>query len=265
MHRSTNNSQTEQAFTLLEMILSVALTGVLAVAAFTLTNGAVQMGAELGKDQKRALEVQRCIEVFRMQMESLSGSTRFELLTGNTSLESEAELRLYNAPMAFQVGATLRRSDIVNIVSEELEGGEVGLGLRFDTLGESNEVEQSRYLPLMDGLSEVIWRCYSQVDEDWLTEWEQAQGRPRLIELNLAFADGHRAIRTVFWLPPAVDPKTVVLQNNAQNRGNQPLSEEQGDFAGDREGEGEGAQPLSPPQPSSGTQSPLPLTSPVNQ
>lgn len=54
------------------------------------------------------------------------------------------------------------------------------------------------------------WRFYSDVDEGWLTEWEEDQGRPRFIELNLAFVEGRDPIRTVFWLPPVVNARDVI-------------------------------------------------------
>lgn len=211
MHRSIDNySQAVRAFTLLEMILSVALTGILALSAFTLTNGAIQMGAELGEDQRRSLEVQRCLEVFRSHIESLPGNARFELLAEDTGIDSLSELRLYDVPEAFQVGGGLHRSDAVSIISEELQDEELALSLRYDTFGETEDSVESRYLPLMAGLSEVVWRFYSNVDEDWLTEWEEGQGRPRFIELTLAFVEGRNPVRLVFWLPPVANPQDVI-------------------------------------------------------
>lgn len=211
MHRSTDNRrQSCRAFTLLELILSVALTGILAVAAFTLTNGAIQMGVEVSDDQRRTLEIQRCLEVFRSHIEALPGNARFELLAGDSGTGSLSELRFYDVPEAFQVGGTLLRSDAVSIISEEAGDEGISLTLRYDTFGEREDSVESRYLPLMSGLAEVQWRFYSPVDEDWLTEWEEAQGRPRFIELHLAFAEGRNPSRVVFWLPPVVNPADVI-------------------------------------------------------
>lgn len=166
--------KSQRAFTLLELILSVALTGMLAVAAFTLTNGAVQMGAEVGEDQQRNLEIQRCMEVFRSHLESLPGSARFELLAQDAGqgigadTDSLSELRIYDVPEAFRVGGGLGgvgwlHSDAVSIISEEVdvavdveieEGREdqnIMLSLRYDTFGEREDEVKSRYLTLMGG------------------------------------------------------------------------------------------------------------------
>ncbi len=250
MHLSTNNrEQHRQAFTLLEMILVMVLTGLLAVSAFALTNAAIEMSAEVGKDQQRTLEIQRCLEVFRRHLESLPGNARFELLSEDTGTDSLSELRLYDVPEAFQVGGGIARSDAVSIISEEMEDESIGLSLRYDTFGEREDDVVSRYLSLMEGLADVVWRFYSPLDEDWLTEWEESQGRPRYIELNLVFVDGRNSIRRVFWLPPVVNPRDVI---EGMIRANQVAPQE-------------GGQPQLPGQQLPG-QTPLPNQNPnINQ
>lgn len=203
--------------------MAMVLTGVLALSAFALTNGAIQLGAEVGVDQQRTLEIQRCLDVFRSHIEALPGNARFELLSEDTGTDSLSELRLYDVPEAFQVGGILVRSDAVSIISEEAENESISLTLRFDTFGEREDDVVSRYLPLMDGLAEVIWRFYSPLDEEWLTEWEESQGRPRFIELNLAFVDDREPIRVVFWLPPVVNPQDVIA---GMIQANQPPPQE---------------------------------------
>ncbi len=241
------------AFTLLEMILSVALTGILAVAAFTLTNGAIQMGAEVGDDQKRVLQIRRCLEVFRSQMESLPGNARFELLGEDAGTGSLSELRIYDVPELFQVGGASSRSDVVSIISENLEGRDrneqrgIELSLRYDVFGESESEVESRYLPLMVGLAGVEWRFYSQVDEGWLTEWEENQGRPRFIELNLIFDSTRSPIRTVFWLPPVANPRGALAdpgrRTNQEGQGGDQDQEGQ-DGRGDAQPDGQSGEPV---------------------
>ncbi len=224
MHRSIDRLTAKQwrdcrGFTLLEMILSVLLTGILATAAFSLTNGAIQMGAEVSEDQRRTLEIQRCLEIFRDNFESLPGSARLELLAEDTGTESLSELRLYDVPEAFRPGGILLRSDAVSIIAEETEDEEsTELLLRYDTFGEGEDDVESRYLPLMGGLAEVGWRIFSPLDEDWLTEWEEAQGRPRLIELNLVFVEGRDPVRVAFWLPPVANPRDLVAGMIQENQ-----------------------------------------------
>ncbi|NOX99663.1 MAG: hypothetical protein GXP30_08050, partial [Verrucomicrobia bacterium] len=195
------------------------------VSAFALTNSAIEMSAELGKDQKRTLEIQRCLEVFRNHLESLPGNARFELLSEDTGTDSLSELRLYDVPEAFQVGGIIARSDAVSIISEEVGDESIRLSLRYDTFGEREDDVVSRYLPLMEGLADVVWRFYSPLDEDWLSEWEEGQGRPRFIELNLIFVDGRDSIRRVFWLPPVVNPRDVI---EGMIRANQPPQQQNG-------------------------------------
>lgn len=231
MHRSIDNRQHNcSAFTLLEMILSVALTGLLALSAFALTNGAIQMGAEVSDDQRRTLEVQRCLEVFRSHIESLPGNTRFELLAEGSGAGRLLELRIYGAPEAFQVGGILARSDAVSIISEEIENEGVSLSLRYDTFVDRDESVDSRHLTLLSGLSKAVWRFYSPIEDDWVTEWEEVQGRPRFIELDLVLAENNDQIRTVFWLPPVANPKNVIagmIKSNQQAQEGQ-LSQQPG-------------------------------------
>ena len=128
----------------------------------------------------------------------------------------------------------------VSITSQREMAEEYVQGDRLD--------ESAPNLLLMDQMKMLQWRVYDQTNEEWVTEWEETNKRPSLMELNVQFLDGSNPIAVVFWIPTVVNPEQIARSLNtggaggaAGGRGGPGGDRGQGDRAdGGRGGRGDG-------------------------
>src|SRR5688572_10298774 len=93
-----------QAFTLLEMMLSVAVFVLLITSAFSLVGATTELMTEVSEEQNAAAQRMRFVETCRVAFESMSGNSNLEFYYLDRGGRFDTYLTLVNAPEAFDFG-----------------------------------------------------------------------------------------------------------------------------------------------------------------
>lgn len=227
MRKHVSRARSE-GFTLLEVLLAVALTAGVIAGVFGVASGAFELNAEVGQRQEREMTRQAFVELCRRNFLGYSGQGRLSLRVEEAANESyHTYLELEGDPLAFAFGPGAGGARRVVLYAEEEAGGKglLEVGLRYygeesiragaggggDGAGEAETV-----LPLLSEVGVFELRLWDAAAGNWVNRWEPGRGRPGMVEMILGFAD-EAPRRHVFWLPPAIAPGAMpVLESGGQ-------------------------------------------------
>lgn len=196
-----------RAFTLLEMMLSIAVFLILITAAFTLTGGTAELIAEVSETEDDAAIKTRFVESCRYAFSQMDADSTLEFdYVDRGSGKFDTYLSLVNAPRAFSMrnDHDFELSRVV-IAAEIQPDGFIRSGvyyfseIEWERSKEKNFAEMEvPYLALVSGMRQLTWRFY----DDRLKEWQDSRDRAfpcSLVELTIRTKRKSGPARSVFW------------------------------------------------------------------
>lgn len=196
-----------RGFTLLEMMLSIAVFLLLVASAFSLVGATTELMTEISETQDHSSLRHRFVSACRNAFESTTSesSLEFEYYDRGGSAE-DTYLFLTKAPGAFDFG-TNREDQITHVVlaSEIRSDGLIRAGVYY--LNEADyEVAKTTdfkdldapYIELVPRMRQLTWRFYDSRREEWAPTLD-GDLRTSLIELTIQTAEDTEALRTVFF------------------------------------------------------------------
>jgi prepilin-type N-terminal cleavage/methylation domain-containing protein len=208
---SPSTERRVRAFTLLEMVIAIAIFALLMSGIFTIANGTLELGSDLAYAQDRALMRQNLVEFFRKSFRSLPGGAEITLTNqqrGGTTLPT---IRVKGGGIAFSPGHALPPEASIEVYAEERPGGYKRIGIRGLDADQTLAAEQGRdvkldpssVLPLLDNVGKFEWRFTRGNANEWRPMW-RGEGRPLFAELVFTL-DDKTETRAVFWIPPVLN------------------------------------------------------------
>ena len=251
---STNNYQLlngRKAFTLIEVLLGLALFGILVGGIFSVQRGAMEVSKEVTERQGKTMRMHSFCELLRRNFESLPGNAKVFLLPTGGAQSGLSDVAFTNFPLAFTWPGVPAGSNSVIFRTARSDSG-VGLTASLLYLDEeqtadyeANKLDERKVLAklnLMEGIMTLEWKFFNDTTQVWETEWPRTQAtRPGLVEMILTYLDGQDPVRLIFWIPQMADPATYT-QGGANGGGG----------AGGPPGGGDGGGPGSPGGPGGG-------------
>lgn len=205
-----------RGFTLIEVVLAIALIALLVGGVYAVARGAFEVGNEVVYNQQRSMLVHSFLELARTNFEKMPGNAQIELSTDAMGNEFLSELIITGYPLAFVWSGVPAGSEEVIIRTEKESRGSVRVVAQYLTEEEAEERQggQDAYdmgvkLTLLSGIRLLQWRFYDVRTEEWETEWEDNTRRPSLVELTLEFFDAQEPVRSVFWIPTMTNPEAL--------------------------------------------------------
>ena len=198
-----NKKKSASAFTLIEIVVVLAILALISVAVFGVTRSSVQSSVILADTQNRRQQILGLIELCNENFRRLPGNALFET---RRSKDGQIELLFTDAPRAFTWGDQSAYGNTILTIQPQ-PGGLFSLVLtrekaRDKTINSSStEKVESTSLTLIKDFSDIKWRFFYVTTSQWLTEWTYHDLRPNLVELNLTQAGEETPTRAVFWLP----------------------------------------------------------------
>jgi len=201
-------------FTLIEVVLGIALMALLMGGIFAVARGALQVSSEVTGNQQYSMKIHSFLELLRRTFEEMPGNGQVTLLASGRGYESEVAFREF--PLAFSWAGVPAGSPAV--VLKTIKGGSGWLQSRVyylneeqaEAYAESQRLDESGLnLLLMDQMKMLQWRFYDQQTDEWVTEWDNTATRPSLIELNVEFLDGSDPLSVIYWIPTVVNPEQI--------------------------------------------------------
>lgn len=206
-----------RGFTLVEVMLGMALVGLLTGAIFAVQRGALQVSTELAEREAKTMRVHAFCELLRRTFEQAPGNSRVNLQAYGGGGSDLTEVAFTDYPLAFNWPGITAGSKTVIFRTER---GASGLGQQASVLyldeeqsqlwqqGQFDETKVLGRLTLLDGIAFLGWRFFNDTTQEWELEWPLTNTRrPSFVEMTLQFIDGYDPVRLVFWIPTMANPQ----------------------------------------------------------
>lgn len=223
------HSRPARAFTLLELVIAMAVLAVVVGMVFGTARTSLQLGNTIVQTQNEEMLHQAFFELLEKRFSSLPGNTRFDLTVTDSSSHYLTDLTLQNVPLSFTWGGEERIAKAVQLSTVKKRSGFLDIVLRYyegevleDTESEDPEeelvTEPFAEIVLLEDVSYFEWRALDGRSMEWFYDW-QIQGRlPLQLELVMAIGVNGQEMRRVFWIPPKQNPE-VLMRQMAQSGG----------------------------------------------
>ncbi len=197
----------QHAFTLLEMMLSVAVFVLLVTSAFSLVGATSELMTEVSEAQNEAARRMRFIEACRTGFESLSGQSTVEFYYHDRGGgRYDTYLTFVDAPEAFDFGVNSRDEIRRVVLAAEIQSsGFIRCGvyymddIHFEEARKTDFQEnEAPYVELIPRMRRLSWRFYDPLNREW-KETLDGNLRSNLAELTFQIDANSPEMRTVFW------------------------------------------------------------------
>jgi prepilin-type N-terminal cleavage/methylation domain-containing protein len=217
------------AFTLIEVLLGLALFGILTGGIFSVQRGAMEVSTEVTMRQGKTMRMHSFCELLRRNFEALPGNARVVLLPVGGAQSGYSDVAFTNFPLAFTWPGITAGSNSVIFRTWRADSG-VGLQASLLYLNEEQTADYEAdklddrnvlaRLNLMEGIMTLDWRFFNEATQKWETEWLRTQtARPSFVEMTLTYIDGMDPVRLVFWIPQMVSPERFTAPPGADGGG----------------------------------------------
>lgn len=203
----TRRERLRKAFTLLEMMLSVAVFVLLVTSAFSLVGATSELMTEVSEAQNKAAERMRFVETCRVAFESMSGNSGLEFhYFDRGGGRFDTYLALVDAPDAFDFGLNSRDEIRRVVLAAEIQStGFIRSGvyymsdLDFEEARKSDfQTNEAPYVELIPRMRQLSWRFYDPLAREWRQTLD-GNLRTNLVELTFQIDSGSPAMRSVYW------------------------------------------------------------------
>ena len=262
---------------LLEAVLALAIAGILLVTIMWIVDGALEMSNEMADDGRQHMTQEALIAFLGRNFSQLPGNAEMELLRNDAGSHFLSDLTFQNVPTSFSWSGQAISAEAVQISTVPTRSGDLDVVLRYyeeAILDDSDSTANVNAEPVAEIilLRDVFWfewwardgRAVNDEDQGYTETWD-VQGRlPIQMELRVKFDENSDEIVHHFWLPPKLNPETVMRSQRraapqqrqaAGGRGSSGRDSGRGrDGGGDRRGGGGSSRTRSaPPTPGGGS------------
>jgi prepilin-type N-terminal cleavage/methylation domain-containing protein len=197
----------DHAFTLLEMMLSVAVFVILVTSAFSLVGATTELMSEVSEVQNEAAERIRFLETCRVAFESMTGKSALEFYYFDRGGgRFDTYMTLVNAPEAFDFGVNTRDEIRRVVLAAEIQStGFIRAGvyymndLDFEAAQKNDFLRnEAPYVELIPQMRQLSWRFYDPLNREWKQSLD-GNLRSNLVELTFQIDGTAPPMRSVFW------------------------------------------------------------------
>jgi type II secretion system protein J len=225
------SAREKSGFTLVEVVLAVAIMGLMLAGVYAVAKASVVMSEEISTSQESAMKTQSLIDLLRRTFEQTPGNTQIELkLTepGNIGT-SLSDLALKDYPLAFSWAGVEAGAKMVIIRLEKDPRGAMQMRVLYLNKEQAEDYEANKLstraevanLLLLDQIQKCQWSFYDERADEWVDSWDKQKygtRRPSQVNLFLQFFDGNPPQNLVYWIPTMANPETFT--QNGGNGGN---------------------------------------------
>lgn len=199
--------QGRTGFTLLEMMLSVAVFVLLVTSAFSLVGATSELMTEVSEAQNESARRMRFLETCRAAFESLSGDSSVEFYYHDRGGgRYDTYLALVDAPEAFDFGMNSRDEIHRVVLAAEIQSnGFIRCGVYYMNDVDFEEAKKNDfqknnapYVELISRMRRLSWRFYDPLSREWKDTLD-GNLRSNLAEMTFQIDASSPEMRAVFW------------------------------------------------------------------
>lgn len=253
----------KNGFTLIEVVIAVAIMGFVLASIFKIADGAIRSTSAMVEIQNDEITKDAFFSFLRDHFDRLPGNAVLDLQELSTSEPFQSAMTFQNTPIAFQWGGVPISAQATRLVTVPTITNGLDVVLEFYDLpildSDEGPAERGIYpiasITLLNDVRLFEWtvldgRQYANTERnEWPYEWNDPNRRPTYVELTIVFSNDQPAVKRLFWLPNKANPRTTMgaLQNNARSTRAQGGGGDGGGQGGGRPGPS-GDQENRPPQ-----------------
>ena len=196
----------KRGFTLLEVMLSIAVFVLLITAAFTLVGATTELMAEVSEVQTEAAVRMRFVESCRTAFESMTSESDIEFYPiDRGGGKWDTYLSIVNAPEAFDFGMNLHDEIERVVIASEVKFNRIRSGVYYMTAADYETARQtdfgtidSDYIELVPSTWTLEWKFYDQDQQVWRDTLD-GNFDSSLIQLTFQLTRDSPPITSIFW------------------------------------------------------------------
>jgi prepilin-type N-terminal cleavage/methylation domain-containing protein len=218
-----------KGFTLFELVVALAIGGMVITSIFKIADGAVQSTTTMMEFQDEDITRDAFFSFLRDHFDNLPGNAVVNLINTSNSEPFLSEMTFQNTPVSFNWGGVPISAQATRFITVPTLTNGVDIVLEYYDVPilDSDEgpaergIEPIASVTLLSDVRLFEWnvldiRNYENTERDeWPYEWDQPRRRPGFIELTVVFENGEDPVKRLFWVPTKADPATTMsaLQN----------------------------------------------------
>ncbi len=208
------DSRLRRGFTLLEVILAMAVLGLIIGGMVSISAVVIRMVASMNEAQMEMIEKDQFERLLRENISHIEADSSIRLIGPATRLQMAGDagqvLVLSQANGIFPVAGLAVATDSVAIETRRDRAGLFSVNILYYAEdywsavndGAGLDEDLLTVVPFRRGLVRFDWSAYDPAQDEWFSEWEEGGRRPHFLELIYQFAGEYEETRMVFWLPP---------------------------------------------------------------
>jgi len=213
----------------LEAVLALAIAGILLVSIMWIVDGALQMSNEMADDGREHMTQEALINFLDRNFSQLPGNAEVELERQDAGSHFLSDLTFQNVPTSFSWSGQAISAEAVQLSTVPTRSGDLDVVLRYyeeailddsDSTANVNAEPVAEITLLKDVFFFEWWardgRALGDDAQGYTETWDVRGRLPIQMELRVKFDENSDEIVHHFWLPPKLNPETVV---RSQRRG----------------------------------------------
>ncbi|MGY8688084.1 MAG: PulJ/GspJ family protein, partial [Verrucomicrobiales bacterium] len=225
----------EQGFTLLEIVLGMAILGLIVSGIYAVAMGTVELSNAVSESQNEEIRLHNFLRLLRRNFERVPGNAGVTMMPVSGGGFTESDIVFYNYPLAFYWPSVPAGSARVVLMSKKSSRGGMDVGLLYldeeapedfrssmgGGLGGSANGGPGLWLNLLSEVTMFQWTFFDETlgeAGEWVELWEDPEKRPGIVRLELLFyGQGlDEKVESIFWIPNMVNPEQLASQGQQQ-------------------------------------------------
>ncbi len=229
----STGTRANKGFTLLEIVLGMAILGLIVSGIYAVASGTVALSNEVSESQNEEIRLHNFLRLLRRNFERMPGNAGVTMMPVTNRGNMETDIVFYDYPLAFYWPSVPAGSARVVLMSRTSSRGAMEVGLLYldeeapedyrSAMGTSRQMP-GLWLPLMHDVTLFEWSFFDETAGEageWVPEWEDPQRRPGIVRLLLQFyGQGlDERVESIFWVPTMANPEQLFGAGQVPGRG----------------------------------------------
>ena len=206
-------------FTLLEVIVGMALITLVIGGVYGIANGALQLGTTMREARIKENRITRFTAQWRDYLETLPPGTVWTAPPGSAGSGSSGKLLIEGGSAPFAWQKAVRLADAVEFrVDRSERSNDLALYIRHlkrpERANSVSDYETMAEIALLENVEQLQWQFFdpSEDNEGWFSTWdpEKRPLPPLFMRLKLQFTDDPSSHDFTFWVANDLQPPSLV-------------------------------------------------------